>query len=57
MQEIIIGKNEAGQRLDKFLAKYMNLAPKSFPTFISDMTVPDQPVLSKAESAEERQDS
>ena len=30
MQEIIIGKNEAGQRLDKFLAKYMNLAPKSF---------------------------
>lgn len=30
MQEIVIGKNEAGQRLDKFLAKYMNLAPKSF---------------------------
>lgn len=30
MQEINIGKNEAGQRLDKFLAKYMNLAPKSF---------------------------
>ncbi len=30
MQEITIGKNEAGQRLDKFLAKYMNLAPKSF---------------------------
>jgi len=30
MQEIIIEKNEAGQRLDKFLAKYMNLAPKSF---------------------------
>ena len=30
MQEIAIGKNEAGQRLDKFLAKYMNLAPKSF---------------------------
>ena len=30
MQEITIGKNEAGQRLDKFLTKYMNLAPKSF---------------------------
>lgn len=30
MQEITIGKNEAGQRLDKFLGKYMNLAPKSF---------------------------
>lgn len=30
MQEITIGKNESGQRLDKFLAKYMNLAPKSF---------------------------
>ncbi len=30
MQEITIGGNEAGQRLDKFLAKYMNLAPKSF---------------------------
>lgn len=30
MQEITIGKNEAGQRFDKFLAKYMNLAPKSF---------------------------
>lgn len=30
MKEITIGKNEAGQRLDKFLAKYMNLAPKSF---------------------------
>lgn len=30
MHEITIGKNEAGQRLDKFLAKYMNLAPKSF---------------------------
>lgn len=30
MQEIVIGKNEAGQRLDKFLAKYMRLAPKSF---------------------------
>ncbi len=30
MQEIIIGKNEAGQRLDKFLAKYLREAPKSF---------------------------
>lgn len=30
MQELNIGKNEAGQRLDKFLAKYMKLAPKSF---------------------------
>lgn len=28
MQEITIGTNEAGQRLDKFLAKYMKLAPK-----------------------------
>ena len=30
MQEIIIQKNEAGQRLDKLLAKYLNEAPKSF---------------------------
>ena len=30
MKEIIIKKNEAGQRFDKFLAKYMNQAPKSF---------------------------
>ncbi len=30
MQEIIIKENDAGQRLDKMLAKYMNLAPKSF---------------------------
>lgn len=30
MQEIQIGKNEAGQRLDKLLGKYLNTAPKSF---------------------------
>ena len=30
MKEITIQKNEAGQRFDKFLAKYMNQAPKSF---------------------------
>lgn len=30
MQEMKIGKNEAGQRLDKFLQKYMPLAPASF---------------------------
>lgn len=30
MREITIVKNEAGQRLDKFLAKYLNKAPKSF---------------------------
>lgn len=30
MQEIIISKNEAGQRLDKLLVKYLNKAPKSF---------------------------
>lgn len=30
MKQIIIKENEAGQRLDKFLAKYMKLAPKSF---------------------------
>lgn len=30
MQQIIIKKNEAGQRLDKFLHKYMPLAPFSF---------------------------
>lgn len=30
MREIIIGVNESGQRLDKFLSKYMSLAPKSF---------------------------
>ena len=30
MREIVIEKNEVGQRLDKFLAKYMNEASKSF---------------------------
>lgn len=30
MREIIIGKDEANQRLDKFLAKYLDKAPKSF---------------------------
>lgn len=30
MREIIIKENEAGQRLDKFLAKYMKKAPRSF---------------------------
>lgn len=30
MKEITINKNEAGQRLDKLLSKYMALAPKSF---------------------------
>lgn len=30
MRELIIGKNEAGQRLDKFLAKYMDKSSKSF---------------------------
>ncbi len=30
MQSILVKQNEAGQRLDKMLAKYLNLAPKSF---------------------------
>lgn len=30
MKEIIIGENEAGQRFDKFLFKYLKDAPKSF---------------------------
>ena len=30
MQEIIVTTNEAGQRFDKLLAKYLNEAPKSF---------------------------
>lgn len=30
MKELRIRSNEAGQRLDKFLAKYLDLAPKSF---------------------------
>lgn len=30
MKEIIVDKNEAGQRLDKLLTKYLNKAPKSF---------------------------
>lgn len=30
MQSLIVSKNEAGQRLDKLLSKYMNLAEKSF---------------------------
>lgn len=30
MREIVISKNEEGQRFDKFLSKYLNKAPKSF---------------------------
>ena len=30
MQKFIVTPNEAGQRLDKLLVKYLNLAPKSF---------------------------
>lgn len=30
MREIIVKENDAGQRLDKMLANYLNLAPKSF---------------------------
>ena len=30
MKSLIISENEAGQRLDKLLAKYLDLAPKSF---------------------------
>ena len=30
MQSFFVSKNEAGQRLDKLLAKYMDTAPKSF---------------------------
>lgn len=30
MRELTINSNEAGQRLDKLLIKYLNLAPKSF---------------------------
>lgn len=30
MREVQIRENEAGQRLDKWLSKYLNLAPKSF---------------------------
>lgn len=30
MRELTIGENESGQRLDKFLAKYMDQAPRSF---------------------------
>lgn len=30
MKELMIGSNEAGQRLDKYLGKYMKEAPKSF---------------------------
>ena len=30
MRSITVNKNEAGQRLDKLLAKYLNLAGKGF---------------------------
>ena len=30
MTELVIGKNDAGQRLDKYLFRYMNAAPQSF---------------------------
>ena len=30
MRELLVTRNEAGQRMDKLLAKYLNKAPKSF---------------------------
>ena len=30
MRELIIGPNEENQRLDRFVAKYLDLAPKGF---------------------------
>ena len=30
MREIVISKNEAGQRLNKLIMKYLNKAPSSF---------------------------
>ena len=30
MREIVISKNEAGQRLNKLVMKYLNKAPSSF---------------------------
>lgn len=30
MRQLTVNKNDAGQRFDKFLAKYMDMAPKSF---------------------------
>ena len=30
MKSFLVSQNEAGQRLDKLLAKYMDTAPKSF---------------------------
>ena len=30
MKKIIVSQNEAGQRMDKLLAKYLSEAPKSF---------------------------
>ena len=30
MQTLTVNENEAGQRLDKLLAKYLSLAPRSF---------------------------
>ena len=30
MKLVIVNENEAGQRLDKLLAKYLSEAPKSF---------------------------
>jgi len=30
MQEIVVGKNESGQRIDKLLGKYLSEASKGF---------------------------
>ena len=30
MQTLTVNENEAGQRLDKLLAKYLSLAPRSY---------------------------
>ena len=51
MREIIVSKNEAGQRFDKFLLKYLNKAGSGFIVVIAgDMML--MPGLSKVPNAE-----
>ena len=57
MQEIIISKNEAGQRADKFLSKFLCRAPKNFIYKMirkKNITLNDKKIISAIEARDER---
>ena len=52
MRMLTVSKNEAGQRLDKLLAKYLNLAGKA--SFIKDAEKEYYPERKKCDGSEHR---